>query len=326
VADRLDPPVHPSWPSPAHVESLAARLSPLVHFGTSSWTYPGWQGLVYHRAYPATGASTKLLAEYARWPLFRAVGIDSFFYAPPAVTMLAGYSAALPAGFPCISKVWNRITARTFDSPREKARRGERNPDWLNADLFANEVLGPMREQFADHLGPLVFEFQAIGRHEGASVEDFVQALDRFFGALPGGVPYAVEVRNPEFLSPPYFAVLRDHGVAHVFNSWTRMPPIGEQLLLHESVTAGFVVARALLRPGRTYAQAVDAFAPYDHIQDANPALRQDLVALARTAINLRIPAYVIANNRAEGCAPLTVAAVAELLLADASSPDLDES
>ena len=325
MTDRPDTPLHPSWPSPRYVESLAARMSPLLRFGTSSWTYPAWQGLVYHHGYPATRASTKLLAEYACWPLFRTVGIDSFFYAPPTVAMLAGYAAALPTGFPCVSKVWNRITARTFDSPREKAHRGERNPDWLNAGLFADEVLGPMREHFAEHLGPLVFEFQAIGKHDGVSVDDFVQALDRFFSALPDGVPYAVEVRNPEFLSPPYFAVLRDHGVAHVFNSWTRMPPVGEQLLLHDSVTAGFVVARALLRPGRTYAQAVDAFAPYDHIQDASSALRQDLAALARTAINLRIPAYVIANNRAEGCAPLTVVAVAELLLDDGPSTGLGE-
>ena len=181
--------------------------------------------------------------------------------------------------------------------------------------MFVNEVLGPMQEHFSEHLGPLVFEFQAISRREGRTPAQFFDALDHFFGALPTGVPYAVEVRNAEYLTPPYFAVLRQHGVAHVFNAWTRMPPIGEQLLMHESITADFVVARALLRPGRTYAQAVDAFAPYDHIQDENPELRNDLVALARTAINLRIPAYVIVNNRAEGSSPLTIKAIAELLL-----------
>ncbi len=306
--------MHPNWPTPEAVAALAARLSPLVRFGTSSWTYPGWRGLIYHRDYPATGAVAKQLGEYARWPLFRTVGIDSFFYRPPSVATLQSYAAVLPADFRCVSKVWDRITAHTFNSPRDPAHHGERNPDWLNPQLFIAEVLDPMREHFGEHLGPLVFEFQAIGKREGCSPDQFIQALDRFFGALPAGAPYAVEVRNPEFLSPGYFAVLREHGVAHVFNAWTRMPPIGEQLLLHESITADFVVARALLRPGRTYAQAVDAFAPYDHIQDENPLLRNDLVALARTAINLRIPAYVIANNRAEGCSPLTIAAVAQLL------------
>jgi uncharacterized protein YecE (DUF72 family) len=172
-----------------------------------------------------------------------------------------------------------------------------------------------MQEHFGQHLGPLVFEFQAIGERDGCTSAQFIQALDRFLGALPTDAQYAVEVRNAEFLSPPYFSVLRQHGVAHVFNSWTRMPPIGEQLLLHESITADFIVARALNRPGRTFAQAVKAFEPYTHIQDENPVLRNDLVALARTAINLRIPAQVIIGNRAEGCSPLTIAAVAQMLV-----------
>ena len=82
-----------------------------------------------------------------------------------------------------------------------------------------------------------------------------------------------------------YFAVLREHGVAHVFNSWTRMPPIGDQLDLPGALSGPFIVARALLQQGRTYDEAVDAFAPYDRIQDPSPALRRDLVRLIETAV-----------------------------------------
>lgn len=255
-----------------------------------------------------------MLAEYARWPLFRSVGVDSFFYAPPSAKTLNSYNEALPAGFPCVTKVWDRITAHTFANPREKARWGQPNPDWLNAELFLAEVAAPMREHFAEHTGPFVFEFQTIAKKGGFTPAEFAERLDRFFGALPTDLPYAVEIRNSEYLSPEYFAVLRTHGVAHVFNSWTRMPAIGEQLLLHDSITANFVISRALLRPGRTYSQAVDAFAPYDHVQDENPTLRADITALAKAALELRIPAYLIVNNRAEGSAPLTIAAVARRL------------
>ena len=103
--------------------------------------------------------------------------------------------------------------------------------------------------------------------------------------------------------------------MAHVFSSWTRMPSIGMQLDLPGAVTAGFLVARALLRPGRYYAAAVDAFQPYDRIRDENPELRSDLVRLVETAEELRIPAYVLVNNRAEGSAPLTIVAVVRRLL-----------
>jgi len=75
-----------------------------------------------------------------------------------------------------------------------------------------------------------------------------------------------------------------------------------------------FMVARALLRPGRSYDEAVDAFAPYDRIQDPNPELRRDLARLVETAVRTRIPAYLLVNNRAEGSAPLTIAEVARLL------------
>ena len=59
-----------------------------------------------------------------------------------------------------------------------------------------------------------------------ADAAEFVQRA----GSVPGGAApdfrYAVEIRNQEFLTPEYFACLRTHGVAHVFNAWTRMPPI----------------------------------------------------------------------------------------------------
>jgi hypothetical protein len=58
----------------------------------------------------------------------------------------------------------------------------------------------------------------------------------------------------------------------------------------------------------------VDAFAPYDSIQEPNPKLRHDLVRLVERALETRIPAYLLVNNRAEGSAPLTIAEVAGLL------------
>lgn len=301
-------------PSPDELPKLKAAIPPGVHFGTSSWNYPGWQGLIYHRPYPKSGASGRMLEEYARWPLFDTVGIDSSFYNPLSAKVLAEYAAALPAGFRCVSKVWDRITVHTHSKMRDKANAGEPNPDFLNSALFIEAVLDPCLQHFGEHLGPFVFEFQAITRGSKVPPQGFADQLDRFFSALPRTAPYAVEVRNEEYLTPAYFAVLREHGVAHCFNSWTRMPSIGAQLDLPGVIGAPFLVARALLRPGRYYAEAVDAFQPYDRIQDRNPELRADLARLVETAAKARIPAYVLVNNRAEGSAPLTIAAVARIL------------
>ena len=294
--------------------ALAARLPPEIRFGASSWNYPGWRGLVYHREYEGRGVSARMLEEYAAFPLFRTVGIDSSFYVPPTDAVLEAYASHLPPGFPCVSKVWNQITVQTFSKAQDKARGGKLNPDFLNPDVFLEAVYEPYRRHFAGHAGPFVFEFQAIGRGSGVTAERFTERLDEFFDALPREGMYAVEIRNEEFLTPAYFAVLREHGVAHVFNSWTRMPPIGDQLDLPGAVSGPFIVARALLQPGRTYDEAVDAFAPYDRIQDPSPPLRRELVRLIETAVRTRIPAYLLVNNRAEGSAPLTVAEVLRML------------
>ena len=293
---------------------LAARLPPELYFGTSTWTYPGWGGLVYHREYPKNGAAARMLEEYAQFPLFRTVGIDSWFYGPPTPNTLQSYARHLPQGFRCVSKVWDRITVHTFPKARYESRGGEPNPDFLNPELFKSDVLGPCVDYFSDHIGPFVFEFQAIERSARMTGQMFADRLDRFLSALPRDVPYAIELRNPEFLVPAYFAVLREHNVGHVFNSWTRMPPIGEQLELPEVFTAPFVVSRVLLRPGRTYDEAVDAFAPYDRIQEPNQELRKDVADLIARSVAMRIPAYVLVNNRAEGNAPLTIVAIAQLV------------
>jgi uncharacterized protein YecE (DUF72 family) len=308
----MSPPV--TTPAPLDFPALAKRIPPLVRFGASSWNYPGWRGLVYHRTYEGKGAPARMLEEYAGFPLFRTVGIDSSFYAPPTDEVLRSYAERLPPGFPCVSKVWNQITVQTFAKAQDPARAGQVNPDFLNPEVFLEAVYEPYRRDFADHAGPFVFEFQAIGRGSGIGASEFADRLDHFFSALPREGQYAVEVRNEEFLTPMYFAVLREHGVAHVFTSWTRMPAIGDQLDLPGSVSGPFMVARALLRPGRTYDEAVDAFAPYDRIQDPNPELRRDLLRLIDTAVKTRIPAYLLVNNRAEGSSPLTVAEVARLL------------
>jgi uncharacterized protein YecE (DUF72 family) len=305
VADPLDQ---------TTLEQLAARIPPGVRFGSSTWNYPGWRGLVYHQDYGPKGAAAQMLKEYAAFPLFGTVGVDSSYYGPPTESVLRSYADNLPPGFPCISKVWGQITVHTFTKAQDPDRAGKINPDFLNPDLFIEEIYQPYQRHFAENTGPFVFEFQTIAKYSGMNPQRFATHLDEFFSALPRDADYAVEVRNEEYLTPMYFAVLREHGVAHVFNSWTRMPPIGHQLDLPGSITGRFIIARALLRPGRTYNEAVDAFAPYDRIREPNPKLRRDLARLVDTAVQTRVPAYLLVNNRAEGSAPLTIAAVASML------------
>ena len=296
------------------LEQLARRIPARVRFGTSTWTYDGWAGDVYRRAYRGAEPARRL-EEYARYPLFRTVGIDSAFYEPPSEAVLGAYARALPPGFPCVSKVWDRITAARLNQDRRwGALAGMRNPDFLNAPLFKDAVLLPYARVFPDHAGCFVFEFQAMRGRDLPDPADWADVLSAFLEQLPQDFRYAVELRNPELLTAAHGAVLARHRVAHVFNSWTGMPPIGAQLDLPWTFPADFTVARALLRPGRAYADAVKMFEPYDRVRDPNAELRNDLRRLIEEALMRRVEAFILANNRAEGNAPGTIRAVAEML------------
>ena len=176
-------------------------------------------------------------------------------------------------------------------------------------------MLGPYSRVFRDHAGCFVFEFQAMRGKDLPDPLQWADQLDDFLTELPRDFRYAVELRNPELLTGVHGEVLKRHDVAHVFNSWTEMPPIGEQVELGWTFSASFTVARALLKPGRRYSDAVKQFQPYDRVQEPQPALRQDLLRLITTSLRRRIEAFILANNRAEGNAPGTIKAVARMWL-----------
>jgi uncharacterized protein YecE (DUF72 family) len=289
-----------SLPKPsAELTALAGLLPATVRFGTSTWTYDGWTGDVYHRHYRGAQPA-KRLEEYVRYPLFRTVGIDSAFYEPPSEEVLRAYANALPPGFPCVSKVWEQITVK-------------QNPDFLNATRFKDAVLGPYSREFRDHAGCFVFEFQAMRGKDLPDPLQWADQLDAFLAELPRDFRYAVELRNPELFTGLHGEVLKRHRVAHVFNSWTEMPTIGDQLAQPWTFTADFTVVRALLKPGRRYADAVKAFEPYDRIQEPQPELRRDLIKAIQEVLRRRIEAFILANNRAEGNAPGTIREVARM-------------
>lgn len=84
--------------------------SPLVRFGTSTWTYEGWQGQVYLRQYPKTTFARECLGVYCQYlyngqPLFRTVGNDSTFYRPPTPNQLRKYLTQIPEDFEMCFKV-----------------------------------------------------------------------------------------------------------------------------------------------------------------------------------------------------------------------------
>lgn len=201
--------------------ALAARRPAVLKLGTSSWTFPGRAGLVY-RGRPSTAELVETgLQEHSRHPLFNTVGIDRSHYAPLSIDELARYARQLPAGYKCVTKVWNAVTSLVDPRTRQP------NPHFFDARFFRDAVLVPSDAAFLEHQGLFVFQMLPLSHSELHQPEPLIAKLNRFLGGIPKHHQYAVEVRNAELLKPSYFEVLRKHGVAHVFTHWSRMPSIG---------------------------------------------------------------------------------------------------
>jgi uncharacterized protein YecE (DUF72 family) len=293
-------------PDLAADERLAARLPAWIRPGPSTWTFPGWAGIVFPPGITKDDLLDRGLEWAARHPLFRTVGIDRSYYAPLDEGELRRYAAALPPGFRCVMKAWSAVT--TFADPRT----GTENPRFLDAAALEQHVLLPLAHAFAEHLGPLVFQLAPIHPRALPHPEAFAERIDRFLGELPTAFEYAVELRNRELLTPAYLAALARHRAAHVLSLWERMPPVGEQLALPGVLGAPFAVCRLSISPGHRYEERREAFAPFDRLVAPDEGMRADVTALALAcAARGKKPLYVVVNNKVEGSSPLTVRALA---------------
>jgi uncharacterized protein YecE (DUF72 family) len=291
-----------------------------VYLGTSSWKYPGWCGTLYDPAryewrgkFAQSRFNRGCLAEYAE--VFKTVCVDAAYYNFPSQHYLEGMASQVPQDFRFGFKVTDAITVKKFPNlDRFGAQAGKANANYLNADLFVKAFLHPC-ESIRSNVGLLMFEFSRFWPADYQHGRDFIADLDRFLGRLPKGWPYGVEMRNRNWLQPEYFECLSRHQATHVFNSWEAMPPVGEQMALPGSrTTSELAAARFLLKPGRKYEQAVSAFEPYDSIKEENPEAR----VAGRGLISEGIAAgpkrktYIFVNNRLEGNALGTIAAMAD--------------
>jgi len=316
-------------------ELVRAQLAELaaagIYVGTSSWKYPGWLGVLYspekYLRYFKQGPPKILkgrfektcLTEYAQ--TFKTVCLDAGFYQFPSPQILEGYFAQLPADFRLSLKVTEDITVLRFPNlPRHGSRAGQRNPHFLDAELFIASFLGPL-VPYRDRIGTLIFEFSHFHPGDWKRGREFVAHLDAFLGKLPTGWNYSVEIRNESLLHPRYFEVLKLNNVSHTFNSWSRMPPVSEQLRIPNCFTADFASARFLLKPGRSYEQAVATFSPYSEVREPNLEARRALIDLLTVPAKAGRPGrrYLYVNNRLEGCALWTIYAALSGLLSSSS-------
>ncbi|MFW6289107.1 MAG: DUF72 domain-containing protein [Spirochaetota bacterium] len=282
----------------------------ILRFGTCSWKFPSWAGLVYSQPH-----RIDYLAEYAR--VYRSVEIDQWFwslFAPdrialPQTETVAGYLASVDEDFRFTIKAPNSVTLTHFSGRAGQKGRGP-NPYFLSVELFVDflERIAPMRPRTA----AVMLQFEYLNKQKMSGLEEFCEKIDVFLTALRDRVdpwPIGIELRNPNFLESAYFDLLAAHRVPHVYCHGYYLPPapgvyrrasaqLGDRL-------PGPGVLR-LLGPDRSGIEKTTGkkwnaiVAPKD---DELPAIADTTIDMLARGLDV----YVNVNNHYEGSAPLTI-------------------
>ncbi|MBO9647281.1 MAG: DUF72 domain-containing protein [Variovorax sp.] len=314
--------VLPVPPDPA-LQLLASELPPNLRIGTSSWHFPGWSGMVWEGDYEQSVLSKHGLAAYAQHPLFSAVSIDRSFYKPVTAIQFAAYAAQVPDDFRFTVKAPSLVADAMVRG--EDGRGMQANPAFLDPALAASEFVQPALDGLGHKIGALVFQLSPLPGPMLARMPEVLEKLGTMLRSLPSLQPIApdgviaVEVRNPEFLTPAFRDVLRDASATYCLGLHAKLPPIEAQLPLLRALWPGPLVCRwnlNRLHGAYGYEDAKALYEPFDKLVDIDSETRATLARAIAGTIGAGQRAYVTISNKAEGSAPQTVQALAEAVRA----------
>jgi len=323
---------------PPHDEAaLASAMPGQLRMGTSSWSFPGWRGLLFQRDHTETDLARFGLGAYSSHPLFRTVSLDRLFYAPMTEAALAELGAQVGDGFRFVAKAHNALTRPLMDERmRPHHSEGDVNPLFLDAGHAVGQVIGPVAMGLGVKAGPIVFQLPPLKfapRGPVGTADGLIDRLGEFFTrineraagarAKPHAWSLALEVRNHDFFQGEhvkrYAQMLASAGVSHTFAWHPGVPAVGEQVrLLREAglapATNPAIVVRWLLRHELAYDDAKDRYRPFNAIRDPDEPARRQIARLILDAIPTGLDIWVAINNKAEGSAPRTVVLLAQLV------------
>jgi uncharacterized protein YecE (DUF72 family) len=308
-------------PAPPLAEdiALAAALPPHVHLGTSTWSYPGWQGLVWAGKHSEATLSKTGLSAYAAHPLLRAVGIDRGFYRPLAASEFERHAQQVPPGFRFTVKAPSLVTDALVRS--EDGRGQQANPLFLDAAAALQDFIEPAYEGLGARIGALVFQISPLPGPLLARMNEQFDRLHALLLALPrppAGV-IAVEVRDAAWLTPDLTALLRDTGARYCLGLHPKLPPLQEQLPLLRALWPGPLVARwnlNRLHGPYGYDEAEKRYGEFNEMLDPDLETRAELARIIRGTTGAGQEVFVTISNKAEGSAPLSVRALAQAIVA----------
>lgn len=210
----------------------------MYYIGISGWTYAGWRKVFYPKTLPQ---SQEL--EYAS-RVFRSIEVNGTFYRLQRPTSYQSWYERTPDDFVFSVKANRYITHI----------RRLNDVDSALANFFASGVLC-----LKEKLGPILWQFPPSFVCDHSKMSDFFARLPKSrreackladnnelepenvaytVGRKNLSIRHCVEIRHKSFMTPDFFSLLKDFGIAFVIADAARKWPYAEEL------TADFVYIR----------------------------------------------------------------------------------
>lgn len=305
-------------PLDATDQSLAERLPTNVYFGTSSWNFAGWRGILYARDSVAKDLSRHGLRAYASRGWLKTVGVDRGYYNPVPIEDWELYRAQVPAHFRFMVKALQRVLMPFLDERGHPATSGRsENPHFLDARLTRETLLAPASTVLEEMLGPILFQFAPMPVEAVGGPVKFCEKLDRFLGSLTPGLRYVVELRTPGLFTRRYLQTLARHNASHGAVIHPAMTSFERQVTALSSEGAPLRLIRWMLHSDETFESAKARYQPFDQLVDEDLDHRFAVARALKIALHEdeERDIFCILNNKAEGSSPRSIQALAKLML-----------
>lgn len=167
----------------------------MARIGTSGWSYPHWEGVLYPPKLPTASRLGLYLDE------FDTVELNASFYRWPPPARFASWRDRLPPGFEMTVKAPRGLT---------HARRLAEPEPWI-------ERIEAGLHQLAGRRGPLLVQLHPAFQRDDAR-------LDWFLRRLPAWTRPVIEFRHDSWVDEDVFRLLEHRGAAYCVMSGAGLP------------------------------------------------------------------------------------------------------
>ncbi|MGI6438840.1 MAG: DUF72 domain-containing protein [Sphaerochaetaceae bacterium] len=275
-----------------------------IIFGTCSWKYPSWKGLVYS----SDLKPMEYLQEYAQH--YSMVEVDQWFwslgessFALPEKEVVTTYNNQTPESFRFTIKCPNALTLPF--TPKQHI-----NTSFLDEKVYS-QFLASL-EPIHNKIGLLMLQFGYLNKQMIENQKAFEVRLSTFFDAIDSSFPLGIEMRNPKWINGQWFEFLSLHNIAPVFIQGYWLDDIVQTIRRYEHLLPQTISIRLHGEDRKGIEQ--EAQNRWDTlIWPKNRELAQVAQLLTHLSESGRT-VYVQVNNHYEGSAPQTIQRIQQLM------------